>query len=365
MSMVARIESGVNPAAPVAAPVSVIPAADSRQDDFQRSVQRIMGQQLQGDILSRLNDGSFLVKIAGTAARMMLPAGTEVGDSLPMTLVSTGPRPTFLLGTDASGVMARLAAQQGDAAATVSGKAAQTTLEPLSTTLPSATGNTTLSNAGRLINQLLYTAQQGGAPTAILGKEPLVNSPAAGAEHIASALQNAVTASGVFYESHVVDWADGNRSLSDLMKEPQSQSALLSANAGKADPVAGLQPDLAQIINLQLNTLENQRLQWQGEVWPGQPMEWEISKDAPDKNSQDDTAEENQAWQSTVRFNLPSLGTISASIRLIGEHLHIQVRTVTEETASSLRAHAGKLADALGAAGASLDSLTVKQDERA
>lgn len=362
--MASRVETGVNPAAPVATPVSVIPTADARQDDFQRSVQRIMGQQLQGDVLSRLNDGSFLVKIAGTAARMMLPAGSQVGDSLPMTLVSTGPRPTFLLGTDASGVMGRLAAQQGEATATLGGKAALATLEGLSTALPSASGNATLSNAGRLINQLLYTAQQGGAPNAVLGHTPLVSSGAAGAEKIASALQNAVTGSGVFYESHVVEWADGNRPLSDLMREPQSQAALL-ATAGKAEPTAGLQPDLAQIINLQLNTLEQQRLQWQGEIWPGQPMNWEISKDAPDKDSPNETLEENQAWQSAVRFNLPSLGTVSASIHLVGERVHIQIRTSTEETAASLRAHGSELADALGAAGTSLDSLTVKQDERA
>jgi hypothetical protein len=361
--MASRIDTGVNPAAPVAATVSVLPTADSRQDDFQRSVQRTMGQQLQGNILSRLSDGSFLVKIAGTAARMMLPAGAEVGDSLPMTLVSTGPRPTFLLGTDASGVTARLAAQQGDTTAAVASKAALVNLETLSTSLPATTGNAILSDAGRLINQLLSAAQQSGAPNAVLGKEPLVKSPAAGTDQIASALQNALTASGVFYESHVVGWADGNRTLSDLLKEPQAQLAQLSANTGKAD--ASLPPDLAQLVNVQLNTLENQRLQWQGEIWPGQAMNWEISKDAPDKGSEDGTSEKNETWQSAVRFNLPSLGTVSASIQLVGEHLQIHVRTSTEETASSLRTHAGKLADALGAAGTFLDSLTVKQDERA
>ena len=61
-------------------------------------------------------------------------------------------------------------------------------------------------------------------------------------------------------------------------------------------------------------------------------------------------------------FSLPSLGNISATLHMIGEHLHIHVKTGDEASAALLREHAPQLADALGAAGSPLDSLLVQQD---
>ncbi|MGZ3158404.1 MAG: flagellar hook-length control protein FliK, partial [Burkholderiaceae bacterium] len=118
-------------------------------------------------------------------------------------------------------------------------------------------------------------------------------------------------------------------------------------------------PDAARLINQQLNTLENQRVVWHGELWPGQKMEWEVSRDAPEKKQ---VEEAQQSWNSVVRFNLPKLGTVSATINLVGDRVYMQVRTTTEDTASSLRMHGDKLIEAMQSAGTPLDSLTVKQD---
>jgi hypothetical protein len=70
------------------------------------------------------------------------------------------------------------------------------------------------------------------------------------------------------------------------------------------------------------------------------------------------------AWQSTVRFELPNLGTISARLNMLGQHLQIQIQTTSEDSANALRQHAGALAEALGAAGSSLDSLLVQPNEQ-
>jgi hypothetical protein len=40
---------------------------------------------------------------------------------------------------------------------------------------------------------------------------------------LASALQQSVESSGLFYESHLAQWLVGNRSLADLLEEPQAQ----------------------------------------------------------------------------------------------------------------------------------------------
>ncbi|MFD2272946.1 flagellar hook-length control protein FliK [Undibacterium arcticum] len=305
---------------------------------------------------------------------MMLPADTRIGSSLPMTLVSTEPRPVFLLGADASAAVlaAELAAhpaellptiaQQSGTASSAVGKATLDSYLFHQTDLSGAesgASSTTLSSAGRLIDSLLHAVQQGGAPTAVLGKSPLVNAPTVGADRIAEALHGAVATSGLFYESHVVEWADGKREMSDLLREPQTQLGNSVSNDTKT--TASIGNEAAQLINAQLNTLEHQRLQWQGEVWPGQRMDWQVSQDAPEGGDRD--GPELQSWQSAVRFELPGLGVVSATIHLLGENLHIQLRTATETTATALRDHSQQLADALGAAGSPLDSLTVKQDE--
>ncbi|MDB5762092.1 MAG: hypothetical protein JWQ21_1087 [Herminiimonas sp.] len=365
--------TGTRPLVHIEALAPAAPAGDARQETFNRLTQIAIGTQVRAEVLSRFDDGTFLVRIDGTAARMDLPGGTQVGQMLDLTLVAAEPRPTFLLG------------RQPDAA------------------------TASLSVTGRLIDNLLQEAQQQSAPTSLVGKAPLVASSAAGTSQVAAALQNTLAFSGLFYESHVGQWAGGGRTLGDLMQEPQAQTgkllptddmpqknaahadlARLTGNAheavdggrtlldmapdsrtqsgktGATDADRMVQPaaissEAARMINLQLDALERRHVSWQGELWPGQPMEWEVKED-PQKN---DAEAAGKAWQSVVRFDLPSLGAVTATVRLSDGHVQVQVRTATEAAATSLRAHGAMLANALDAAGSPLDLLTVKQDEPA
>lgn len=317
--------AGARPVTPIEALMHVLPLADAREEASHRFTQSALGQKFQGKVLSHLDDGSFLVRIADTVARMVLPAATRVGDLLPLTLMSREPQLTFLLGAQPGAAM------------------------------------TSLSTTGRLIDNLLHTAQQNGAPDTVVGKTALIASPAMSTAQIAVALRDTLGFSGLFYEAHVREWANGNRSLPELMREPQAQTG----QALQADSTTALpRPDanntaLTQLINQQLNTLEQQRVLWHGEAWPGQAMEWEVGEDTPEGSSRDIP----RSWHSEVRFELPTLGTVAATIRLTGEHLHVQIHAGTEASASSLRAHGAQLSAALEAAGIPLDSLIVKQDE--
>jgi hypothetical protein len=157
----------------------------------------------------------------------------------------------------------------------------------------------------------------------------------------------------------------GDRSLADLLRG--SQLLTDPASTTDADTIAaGFKPgtmnaEAMQLINLQLNTLEQKQVLWQGELFPGQPLEWAVGEDTPHGDRENTPS----SWHSSVRFELPLLGAVSATIRLIGERVQVQVSTATEAAAASLRAHGGELAVALGAAGSPLDSLLVKQDEKA
>lgn len=377
--------TGTRPVVLIEASVPAATIGQPRQETLDRLLQLTLGKEYQAQVLSRLTDGSFLVKVDNAAASMKLPPGTKTGDTLELTLLATQPRPTFLLG-------------KTDAGAT-----------------------TSLSTAGRLIGTMLQMAQQDGASPAVIARTPLL--PAATAAtlpstpQIASAMQQAVASSGLFYESHVAQWAAGNRPLSDLLREPALKrasgmtAALTSATADTSTEEApagelnrlvstvkewvggerqlgdvlrmaqarhmqdAIEPvmaraaqtqegpviEQARLLNQQLDTMEQRRILWQGELFPGQALEWEISDETPQGKSDEPPAQ--PVWNSTVRFSMPTLGAISATIRLTGDHVQLQIRTADEETAQTLREHGPQLASALDVAGTTLDALLVKKDD--
>lgn len=373
--------NSTRPPASLEAATTVVSSTDARLEVFRRLNQIAVGRELQATVDAMLDDGTFLVKVGDTTARMALPVGTKVGDSMSMVFIARDPRPTFLL-----------IQQQGSAPAS-------------------------LSATARLIDHLVQSAEQDGAPNAVTTRIPLVISPSAfEPKQVALALQNALSASGLFYESHLHEWISGTRTTAELAREPQAQlgaSLKPPANSGVQDAAnvdlarlaAGMreigegaqklvnlirdaqlhsgntaatdadliapaqqalptiEPEAARIINLQLNALEHQMVRWQGQLWPGMPMEWEVQEDKPEGDDTQAKGEAQSTWTSTVRFELPNLGGVSATVRLAGNRVHIQVDTETEDAATTVRAFSGLLADALEAAGAPLDSLSVKQHE--
>ncbi|MES2104168.1 MAG: flagellar hook-length control protein FliK [Pseudomonadota bacterium] len=398
--MLPRVDSQVRPLPSADAPNAAASIGETRQDVVSKLSQLVVGKQIQGEILSRLNDGTFVVRLDGATARMALPKDSRAGTSLPLTLISTNPRPTFLLGSgegsattvaltrqeliegalqnaDAHGAANQLPGSRQNPIGSYLSETRQDGTEALKSNpvvdaktaanLAAAAEHgsstpTSLSSAGRLIDQILQAAQEKNASGALVGKTPLAGSAEAMGhpDKMADTLKQTISSSGLFYESHVADWAEGKRPLSDLMREPQAQLAksmgdtdLNSANLAKS-------PELTQIINLQLDTLEQQRIVWQGNLLPGQPMEWEVTRNTAKKKNQQ--AEPEQSWQSTVRFELPHLGAIAATINLHGEHLQLFIRTDSESSATALQEHAVTLAEALKQAGAQLDSFSVKKD---
>lgn len=82
-----------------------------------------------------------------------------------------------------------------------------------------------LSSAARLINAVLTDIQVVAEP--VRGAAPLwlsLQAPSAAA--MAGTLAQTVSGSGLFYESHLLQFASGSRSLAQLSQEPQAQWAL-------------------------------------------------------------------------------------------------------------------------------------------
>ena len=388
--------AGARPLGAVEATRAITPLGDVRQENIDRLVRLEVGKQFQAQILSRFNDGTFMVRIADTSARIALPGGGAVGDALQLTLLATDPRPTFSLdGHSAVGAAAGTAAARIAQALYLSNANAQTAGVA---SADSGAASASLSSAGRLVADLLASARDAGASTALVGRVPLSDEPGAAATQLASALHDSLSYSGLFYESHVHQWASGERALGDLLREPQAQGSATTTNAGGALPEAGVAapPEVvqarrnlleyfstspasaaspasgsvdidagaAQMINRQLHALEQQTVKWQGELYPGQPIEWEVRRrdEAAQSAGGDTGSTPAQQWQSVVRFSLPSLGMVSATINLAGEHVRIQVRTENSETAATLRRQGPTLAGALEVAGATLDALNIRHD---
>lgn len=372
----ADITSLVKPTTPTQPIQSIVSVADTRREAFSRLAQITIGQELQGKVLSRFSDGTHLVQIANTAARMTLPAYAGVGDGLLLKLIGTDPRPTFLLsertpastpetpgapGTPAARAQQTL--QQGSAATVTHQTPLPTGHQGAAQTAPQGTP-TSLSSAAKLIDTLLQASQQGNMSNAITGGAPLYPGPMLQTAALAANLRQAIQSSGVFYESHVAQWASGKRPIEDLQKEPQGQVRQQARSGSdilqRADPTHS---QLGQIINLQLNALEQHRLIWQGQAWPGQDMQWEIMQEDAQDKEQHEAQDNETAWQSTVRFQFRNLGGIAASIHVIGNQIHIQINTDSAQTADRLNAQSHLLKQSMLAAGSPLDSLTVKKDD--
>src|SRR5471030_2242694 len=207
------------------------------------------------------------------------PAATAGADT---TLAATAAAPgaaAAAAGAAAPATAASDAQKPGSLAATLLGRAPLTPSNQLPD-LNAGTPGAALSSTARALTIMLSAAQSlPGTPMVLTGKIPLLADGPPDAGQLAKVLQETVSQSGLFYESHVSDWIKGELSLPDLTREPQMQRMLEAATAAPRPADAG--PDLgaAQMVNLQLHTQEQARVQWNGQAWPGQQMQWDIRRE--------------------------------------------------------------------------------------
>ncbi|MGF6275302.1 hypothetical protein ABIB38_003700 [Massilia sp. UYP11] len=339
-------------------------AVDPRQQAFAREIAPLLGKTIHGAIQARLLDGTFVVRFADTQARMQLPPGAQVGADVPLTLVGLHPRPTFQVGShtttafaeagpapqeDADGAHAPLSYREGAAIGRAAGLLASSAALGAQAFAGGAEAkNTTLSPTAQALAGVLAAAQKADSQlSAIVGRAPLAPGPGADPAALAAGLQQAFGKSGLFYESHVAEWARGALPLSELAGEPQQQAAQGGARPNAQDPAT------AQFISMQLAAHEQSHLSWKGQLWPGQPMEWDVQREAHQDG--DGSGDGEQAiWHSRLRLRFPQLGELEAQLRMVNGALQVQFAAADEATAGLLREHMPALAGALDAVGTPL-----------
>ncbi len=218
-----------------------------------------------------------------------------------------------------------------------------------------------ISTAGQLLGRLLLSAQTNGQP-ALQATQPLL--PSASKElitntpQLAAALHDAISFSGLFYESHLGEWVANGRSKETILQEPQARLAA----ATQID-----EAPLAQLVQSQLDTLETRQLHWQGQAWPGLAVTLCIEEKATQDATHQEQPDAVSQWSSTLSCALPSLGRVRARLILQEDHLQLQLHADTAESASLLRTHGSQLSASLAACGTQLDNLSaqVNDDTRA
>lgn len=141
--------------------------------------------------------------------------------------------------------------------------------------------------------------------------------------------------------------------------QAQSNSGDNPSPNSRATPV---HPELTPLVQQQLNALATQTYVWQGQVWPGQNMHWEITED--DGRPRSGEEEITGKWQTSLKLDLPRLGGIEARIGLDSAgRLSLLLRTNEAESQSMLSAAGSQLEKSLQASGLQLKQFNVTHAE--
>lgn len=153
------------------------------------------------------------------------------------------------------------------------------------------------------------------------------------------------------------------------VQAPQSRSASEASTTSpptSAPPQnsGGIPRELSAVVQQQLDGLANQNFAWQGQIWPGQFLHWEI---APDPESfQQQAGENNRQWQTRLKLKLPQLGGVDAAIHLQpGGKLGILMIADSADSEGRLREASSALAQQLEAVGLNLTQFQVAHEPAA
>lgn len=309
-----------------------------------------VGQQLQGTVQAKISEGLFKVQAAGQTFQMRLPGNIQSGDTIKLEVVTVRPRITFGMITSATPLSTP--EQIGSAARLLSNLAEQPIERPA---------------VQQLGSKAVWQAEEQAPDTKLL----------------AGALRETLGKSGLFYESHQAQWVRGERSINQLLEEPQNRltgkgvalspdgqravsdgtsapqmpadtSAQPRAAGDTAQPIA---KELMHLVQQQLHTLEQHHLVWMGQVWPGQQMQWEI-QGQPERQGQQ---QDERQWSTEMELDLPKLGGVHARLVFAGSGLRMTLRAADPATVSLFNRSLPRLKNSLADAGISLAAAVVEK----
>lgn len=360
-----------------------------------------VGEQVRAQVTSQLPSGRYAVMVKDQLLDLNLPRNTQPGEEFDMQVVANSPRLAFLL-------------QRQPAAEPQ---------QPPAPTGGGASAEVELSDTARFIGSVLTGAGDADADPAaqsgpLVRAQPLFGAALPEPVRMADTLRQALSESGTFYESHLAEWAGGERPLEQLLREPPARwnnpaaadarpearqadgrpaesrpgdtrgtdaarqgqlawpareaeraaaaSDLLSTTgAARGSEVDSLPPGARQLVQQQLQALDQRQVVWLGQAWPGQPMRWEVEEDRSGQSGELEAA--STVWRTRLTMDLPRLGHVEAVIGLFDRtRIEMGFRVADPAVAERIRAEQGRLQSSLDAAGLELvaNQVTLAGDER-
>lgn len=351
------------------APTQPVPVADKIGDVLSNL---LPGQRVTAEILAVLPNGAYRALVAQREITLALPFSARSGDSLELEVQENDGQLTLATTLDRNGATAKAIAQESTF--------------------------TSLSQTGKLISSLVASPPEEGNThlVSLNSSQALVETMPDSAASLAPILKQAITESGMFYEAHQAKWVAGELSISALRQEPQgkiptsqpqgntndtaavhgaleAKTASPEFSIAPANDRAAFQTDTSRqnatmplenvltIVRQQLDGLANNNFAWQGQIWPGQQMQWEIGE-APEHHKNPESSEQ-RSWQSRLKLSLPLLGTINATIRLQpGDKITLDIASTSKDSIEHLRTHAEQLTSQFTKADLDLIQLNLRHE---
>jgi len=305
------------------------------------------GQKFQATVQSQLAPGIFKVQVGDQLLQLQLPGNIRTGDSITLQVVSLLPRLTFSMAASTN---------------------------PLSTPDQLSATSRLLSSLTQQPMEKSFVRSTSSAPL-WTGAAQFPDTP-----ELAGKLHDALSHSGLFYESHQAQWLAGSRNTAQLLQEPQnlpaqtvraalglterpSQSNVDTVNSAAITPgqqriaIPDIPDHLQKLVQQQLHALETRQVQWQGQVWLNQEMSWKVREEPPGSTAN----EAGNSWITEIFLNLPSLGEVTATLRFSLNGLSIKLDAAESTTRSKLANASSTLVTALSERSISVISSVVTQ----
>ncbi|MDR2881306.1 MAG: flagellar hook-length control protein FliK [Azoarcus sp.] len=425
-----------------------------RARELQAQMQELVpGQRFLATLQRTLPDGTFRALVAGQQLTLALNTAAKPGDTLELIATNVSPKVVLSrLATPADGTSAGsarptlsptgqlisflLTGQPAAKPAVLSGG------QPFLQAPPPPAGGTPAGNVSAVQIATAANTQPttiGTQPSAVgtqpstIGTQFVSTAPSAaqltvtntqlasvGAQ-LVPLLRQALSQSGLFYESHQAQWLAGKIDLATLLREPQAQgtgqppagsptgspstsstaaphvpgqaaggpgaeaasragnvptsNTAVQALARNEAPIAQVREVTRQqaenvmrhnpiaerllpVVHQQLESLASHQYIWHGMAWPGQMFEWIIEDPRGEGHAEGEDAD--GQWNTTLRLTLPRLGGVEVRVELGRKGVALRLQVADRPAATKLETRANELAEALEAAGVPLTGMVVE-----
>lgn len=151
---------------------------------------------------------------------------------------------------------------------------------------------------------------------------------------LAKEVSNAVQHSGLFYESHLQQWANGERSKEQLSLEPQARFGPEQQISEKGISSDALQQSV-KLVSAQLAALDHSRVNLSLQGLMDQPVNVQIERDEAQADDPSSTeGEPPRPWVAKLKLDMAHLGELHVRLRLVGNRCDILMSGSPESKAA-------------------------------